>query len=210
MIKENSIRYIIFTIFFLQLCEIKANYDSSRITKMKPQIDLEFIDFSIDYSESKKSNPNRTPVYNFSQIISYYHPIYRNFSLSPILGYDYYRYIYDNNKYSEKKYVSIGSYYGLGLEKKVKFKNSSSIGFGVQKVFFSQNFYHPDFGKSNSKADLFRFRFSANTTVYKRIGLTGNLNFIANDNQNEYTSLGHYRDVNFTFGLYYKFGAKVK
>jgi hypothetical protein len=198
-----------FCICFLSIGILKSQNDSTTIKKVNPNINMEINSFSIGYGSSKKNQFKRQPYYLGSYIFSSYLPVYKNYSLSPIVGFGYY---YWNDKFGTgDKYNNKELFYGLGLEKRFKINTQFDVGVVIQKIYNITR-YENNIGITTPQiynSDLFRFRFNVNTALYKSLGLTTSLNFVAYDTDNYNNVLGSYRDINFSFGFVYAIkGAK--
>jgi hypothetical protein len=94
-------------------------------------------------------------------------------------------------------------FYGLGLEKRFKINTQFDVGVVIQKIYNITR-YENNIGITTRQiynSDL--FRFNVNTALYKRLGLTTSLNFVAYDTDNYNNVLGSFRDINFSFGFVY-------
>jgi hypothetical protein len=194
---------IVFCLCYLSIGILKSQSDSTSIKKVNTNISMEINSFSIGYGDSKKSQSKRQPYYLGSYLFSSYLPIYKNYSFLPIIGFEYY---YWNDKFvTRDKYYNRELFYGIGLDKKWKLSSHSDIGFGIQKIY-NIGKYESNVGTNTPKisySDLFRLRITAISYLYKRIGLTSSLNFVAYDTDNTSNTLGSYRDINFSFGIVY-------
>jgi transglutaminase-like putative cysteine protease len=184
-------------------------YSQKDTMKLKPIISMEIESFSIGYG-SPKSSLKRSPSYRSSTIFYYYLPIYKNYGVVPIVGYNFY-YYYDKH-ITKDKYQTTGLFYGLGLEKRFKINENSNYGIGIQSMFYEQESksYSPitaPVSKIKYSSNLWRLRITGNSQVYKRIGLTASINFVAYPKTTNYfiSSIGGYRDINFSFGFIFTF-----
>ncbi len=167
---------------------------------------MEVNGFGISYGYPKKRNPQRQPSYFGSYLFSSYLPIYKNFSLSPILGIEYY-YLKDRGD----RIFNRELFYGIGLEKRFKINSHADFGLALQKIYNQEKYESSNsINRPISKSDLFRLKASINTMVYKNIGLNTSVNYVAHDTDKTTNILGNYREFNFSFGFVYRLGGGLK
>ncbi len=201
----------------LLICLMYATYGYSQIDtmkidrKLKPIISMEIAPYSgIYYTEPKSSKGRRSLEYYSTSIFSAYLPVYRNFGLTPILGY-HYNYYYDKHITGDK-YQSKEIYFGIGLEKRFRVNEKSNVALGIQRIF-NEGKYTTNTSTVTERyyySNAWRFRVTGNTRLYKRIGITTSLNFVAYPRSSPSfdSYLGSYRDINFSFGFTYNFKRK--
>ncbi len=210
--QQHGIKRIILFICALYGLQASAQPDSMASKKLRPIISMEIEAFSIGYGGPKYSS-KRSLGYRSSSIFYYYQPLYKNFGIVPIAGYYLY---YWNDKYvTQDKYISNGFYYGLGLEKRFKINESSNYAIGVQRIYYENESksYMPvgaPVSKYQYSSNVWRLRLTGNTQLYKRLGLTCSLNFVAYPKSEKFrvAYIGEYRNINFSFGFTYNFKNK--
>jgi hypothetical protein len=79
-----------FIIFFLNIGLLNAQNDSTLKRNTYPNISMELNKLNFGYTNSKKNNPNRSPEFFCSFLLTSYYSLYKSYSVSPVLGSTYY------------------------------------------------------------------------------------------------------------------------
>lgn len=184
-----------------------SSCDTSKNKRLPPSILMELSDNnSLYYSEPKSSKSGSSMSYSSEAIFHGYLPVYKNFGMVPVIGYEF-----SHEKYNSGSiYKSRGFYYGLGIEKRFRISEKSNLALGAQRVFYEErniskysSYYFDKYYYSNA----WRFRLTASTKIYGRFGLSSSLNFVAypRSSPEYYFPFGSFRDIRFTFGITYNF-----
>lgn len=196
----ENMKYTILLMTLLNGMQTFALSDSSNRKSVSPIISMEIESFSIEYGSTDKLSKS-SPSYRSTSIFFAYLPVYKNWGLVPIAGYNFY---YWNDKYNTRdRHQYKGIYYGLGIEKKFRINESSNFGMGIQKIYKWIQYESNQYPTSRESSNVWRFRLTGNTQFYRKWGLTSSLNFVYKPNSanRDLYVLGYFRDINFSFGF---------